>query len=94
MTNFQRKWIAEKDPTTPQGFAEIQMLQNKYDLMNSETLWLDDYDEDMIVFVGNSYNTDLIEKNKTGLKAIAHKTFAQFPQIKYFWTGHLLFENA
>lgn len=91
-TQFQKEWIAKQDTTTPTGYAKAIMLREKYDLMNTETLWLDDWDDDMIVFVGNHYNYEIIERNKKGLKKVADKIHGRFNKIKCIWFGPLLFE--
>lgn len=93
MTKFQKEWRDKQDKTTPEGYAKWLMLTYKYDLMNTETLWLDDFDESMVVFVGNSYNYEIVERNKKGLKKVADKVFKKFNNIKHIWFGHLLFEN-
>ena len=90
-TTFQKDWIKEQDETTACGYAKATMLRDKYDMMNTETLWLDDYDEEMIVFVGNSYNYDIVEKNQVGLKKVADKIHNKFPNIQDIYFGHLIF---
>lgn len=91
-TKFQIDWIQEQNKNTIQGYSKIVMLREKYDLMNKEIVWLDDWNNGSIMFVGNSYNYDILEKNKRGLSKVAQKIHNRFNSIKFVYFGHLLYK--
>jgi hypothetical protein len=93
-TEFQKDWIKEQDTNTIAGYAKATMLREKYELMNTETLWLDEHNDSMVSFQGNSYSADIVEKNKKGLQKVAHKIFQRFQNIERVFFMHILFERG
>lgn len=93
-TQFQKEWIAEQDTNTLEGYAKATMLREKYDLMNTESLWLDEHNDFMVSFQGNSYSADIVERNKKGLQKVAHKIFKKFQNAQQVFFMHVLFERV
>jgi esterase/lipase len=92
-TQFQKEWISECDTTTVEGYAKATMLRDKYEMINTETLWLDGCNDTMVNFTGNSYSAENVERNKKGLAKIAAKIFARFNTVQYVFFKHLLFKR-
>ena len=95
MKTFKEQMIAQykEAEQTPGNIAKAIMWKEKYNIMNTETLWLDEANKDFVSFIGNSTNYNAIERSIKGLSKVADKIFKAIPSLHFIYFSHLIFEN-